>query len=53
MVLDLLLTLDGSISNDGIVAIFDMNGVTLGHALQLTPTVIKRSVESWQLYPCK
>lgn len=53
MILDLLLTMDESISFHGIVAIFDMTAVTWQHALQLTPTLIKRSVESWQLYPCK
>lgn len=53
MILDLLLHLDESISVYGIVAIFDMKNVTLGHALQLTPSLIKRTVESWENYPCR
>lgn len=53
MILDLALEMDPEISRHGLAAIFDMKGVTLGHALQLTPTIIKRSVESWQIYPCK
>lgn len=53
MVLDLLLHLDESISVYGIVAIFDMKNVTLGHALQLTPSLIKKTVESWENYPCR
>ncbi|XP_001845080.2 retinol-binding protein pinta [Culex quinquefasciatus] len=53
MVLDLLLHLDETISVYGIVAIFDMKNVTLGHALQLNPSLIKRTVESWENYPCR
>ncbi|XP_055849969.1 retinol-binding protein pinta [Episyrphus balteatus] len=53
MILDLLLRSDASMSSTGIVAVFDMDGVQIGHALQLTPKLIKRSVDSWQVYPCK
>ncbi|XP_035794957.1 retinol-binding protein pinta-like [Anopheles albimanus] len=53
MILDLLLHLDDMVSVYGVVAIFDMRGVTLGHALQLPPSMIKKSVESWENYPCK
>uniref|UniRef100_A0A1Y9HED9 CRAL-TRIO domain-containing protein n=1 Tax=Anopheles funestus TaxID=62324 RepID=A0A1Y9HED9_ANOFN len=53
MILDLLMYLDETVSIHGVVAIFDMQGVTLGHALQLTPSMIKKSVESWENYPCK
>lgn len=35
----------------GIVAIQDMIGVQLGHALQMTPAVVKRLVDAWQSYP--
>lgn len=42
MLLDLVLHSDETISIHGVVAIFDMKGVTLGHALQLPPTIIKR-----------
>lgn len=53
MVLDLLLHLDETISIYGIVAVFDMKNVTLSHALQLPPSLIKRAVESWENYPCR
>ncbi|KAH8409707.1 hypothetical protein KR222_002436 [Zaprionus bogoriensis] len=53
MILDLLLRLEPDNCAPGIVAIMDMQGVQLGHALQLTPKLIKRSVESWTAYPCQ
>ncbi|XP_062536289.1 retinol-binding protein pinta [Armigeres subalbatus] len=53
MVLDLLLHLDETISIYGIVAVFDMKNVTLNHALQLPPSLVKRTVESWENYPCR
>ncbi|XP_058115816.1 retinol-binding protein pinta [Anopheles ziemanni] len=53
MILDLLMYLDETVSIHGVVAIFDMQGVTLGHALQLSPSMIKKAVESWENYPCK
>ncbi|XP_065092112.1 retinol-binding protein pinta [Ochlerotatus camptorhynchus] len=53
MILDLLLHLDETISIYGIVAIFDMKNVTLSHALQLPPSLVKRTVESWENYPCR
>ncbi|RZC36712.1 CRAL TRIO domain containing protein [Asbolus verrucosus] len=37
----------------GIIAIFDMTGVTFGHARQLTPGIIKKAVRSWQNYHCR
>ncbi|XP_011186013.1 retinol-binding protein pinta [Zeugodacus cucurbitae] len=53
MVLDLLLKFEPDNCGQGIVGIFDMAGVQLGHALQLNPRMIKHSVESWQAYPCQ
>lgn len=53
MVLDLLLHLDETVSIYGIVAVFDMKNVTLNHALQLPPSLVKRTVESWENYPCR
>lgn len=35
----------------GIVAIHDMTGVQFAHALQITPSIIKRLVSTWQAYP--
>lgn len=45
MVLDLVLHLDESVSIFGVVAIFDMTGVTWQHGLKMTPTIIKRYIE--------
>lgn len=53
MILDILLRMEPDNCGRGIVAIFDMKGVQLGHALQLNPKLIKHSVESWQAYPCQ
>ncbi|XP_039291301.1 retinol-binding protein pinta isoform X2 [Nilaparvata lugens] len=45
---------DESISVYGVVAIIDLNGVTLGHARQMTPSIIKKAVHSWQdCYPLR
>ncbi|XP_061386712.1 retinol-binding protein pinta-like, partial [Musca vetustissima] len=51
MVLDLLILLEPENCKNGIVAIFDMDGVQLGHAMALNPKLIKRTVDSWQTYP--
>lgn len=53
MLLDLVLHLDESISIYGVSALFDMNRVQLGHALQLNPPLIKRSVSTWEQYTCR
>ncbi|KAJ8965222.1 hypothetical protein NQ314_004292 [Rhamnusium bicolor] len=36
----------------GITAIFDMTGVNIWHAKQLTPNMIKNAVFAWQNYHC-
>uniref|UniRef100_A0A6M2DTV3 CRAL-TRIO domain-containing protein n=1 Tax=Xenopsylla cheopis TaxID=163159 RepID=A0A6M2DTV3_XENCH len=51
MVMDLVLHLDETISIYGVVAVFDLENVTLGHALQLHPLMIKKLVDSWKFYP--
>lgn len=53
MLLDLVLQNDESVSIYGVSAIFDMKSVLLGHALQLNPPLIKRSVQSWENYSCR
>lgn len=53
MLLDLVLHQDESVSIYGVSAIFDMHKVQLGHALQLNPPLIKRSVQSWENYSCR
>ncbi|XP_014287076.1 retinol-binding protein pinta [Halyomorpha halys] len=52
MALDLALKAEDT-SVYGIVAIFDMKGVTLGHAKVLTVQIIKKAVTSWQIYPVR
>jgi hypothetical protein len=38
----------------GLRAIIDLEGVSLGHALQLNPTLIKKLVHTWQdCYPVR
>lgn len=37
----------------GVAAVIDMQGVTLAHARQLTPRIIKKAVHAWQNYHCR
>lgn len=49
MTLDLAIEQDESISVYGVVAIFDLAGVSLGHAQQLSVNMIKKAVHAWQV----
>lgn len=42
MILDLVLAADETVSVYGVVAIFDMTGVHLGHAMALPPNMFKK-----------
>lgn len=53
MVLDLVLHMDESVSIYGVVAIFDMAGVTWQHGLQMTPTIIKRYLHRSNKINCR
>ncbi|XP_043272868.1 retinol-binding protein pinta [Venturia canescens] len=54
MVLDIATRDNETVSIHGVTAIFDMDGVTLGHGLQMTPGIVKRLVHSWQsCYPLR
>lgn len=53
MILDLATKDDELCQIYGIIAIFDMDGISLGHARQMTPGVIKKAVRSWQCYHCR
>ncbi|XP_063232385.1 retinol-binding protein pinta-like [Bacillus rossius redtenbacheri] len=54
MVVDALLEEDELVSVYGVVAVCDLAGVSLGHARQLTPSIIKKAVHSWQsCYPIR
>lgn len=50
MVLDRLLEEDETISVYGVMAVIDLQGVTLAHALQLTPNIIFNAVHAWQVH---
>lgn len=51
MLLDLAARDHVNCSLYGIVAIHDMTGVQFGHALQMSPSIVKRLVHTWQAYP--
>lgn len=54
MILDIATRDHVSGSVHGIVAIIDMTGVTLGHAIQLRPNFIRNLVHTWQgCYPIR
>jgi hypothetical protein len=49
MTLDWLLSREEDTTVYGVCAIFDMKGVSLGHARQLTRAMIRKAVHSWQV----
>lgn len=49
MTLDLAIEQDETVSVYGVTAIFDLKGVSLAHARQLTPAMIKKAVHAWQV----
>jgi len=49
MTLELAMEDDETISVFGVAAVFDLSGVTLGHAMQLPPHVVKKAVHAWQV----
>jgi len=48
MVLDVLCRDEETISVNGVVAVIDLSGVGVGHAMQMTPSIIRKAVNSWQ-----
>jgi len=48
MVLDVLCREEEAISVTGVVAVVDLSGVGIGHAMQMTPSIIRKAVNSWQ-----
>nr|CAD7266974.1 unnamed protein product [Timema shepardi] len=48
MIVDLCMEEDEMFSVYGVVALFDLTGVSLGHAKQLPPSVIRKAVHAWQ-----
>jgi hypothetical protein len=53
MLLDFLLFNDPQIAIYGTRAIFDLKGIQFGHAYQMTPTIIKRAVQTMEDYPVR
>lgn len=54
MVLDVATRDNETASIHGVTVIFDMDGVTLAHGLQMTPSIVRRLVHSWQsCYPLR
>lgn len=53
MILDVAALENELVTIYGVTAIFDMKGVTLGHARQLPPSRIKKAVHAWQNYHCR
>ncbi len=49
MVIELLCCEDKATSITGVVAIVDLKGAGLSHAMQMTPSVIRKAVNSWQV----
>jgi hypothetical protein len=50
MVVELLCRDDEAISVTGVVCIVDLKGVGMGHAMQMTPSMIRKAVNSWQVF---
>ncbi|KAK9732179.1 CRAL/TRIO domain [Popillia japonica] len=53
MILDLLGCENERLQIYGIIAIFDMQGISVAHARQLPPSKIKKAVHAWQNYHCR
>jgi len=53
MLLDYLTLHDQNLSVYGVRAIFDMNGIKLAHALQMTPHIIKNVVNAMECQPLR
>jgi hypothetical protein len=49
MLVDLMCRDDEAISMTGVVAIVDLTGASFGHAMQMTPSMIRKAVSSWQV----
>ena len=49
MVLDVLCRDEEAISVHGVVSVIDLSGVGIGHAMQMTPSIIRKAVNSWQV----
>ncbi len=49
MVVELFCRDDQATSVTGVVSIVDLKGAGMGHAMQMTPSMIRKAVNSWQV----
>ena len=50
MVVELFCRDDPATSVTGVVSIVDLKGAGMGHAMQMTPSIIRKAVNSWQVH---
>lgn len=50
MVIEVMCRDDEAISLTGVVAVVDLAGVSMGHGLAMTPSIIRKAVNSWQVF---
>ncbi|KAK8375033.1 hypothetical protein O3P69_017775 [Scylla paramamosain] len=48
MISDIMVDEDEPMSITGVVQLLDMEGVTAGHAMQMTPAIVKKAMTIWQ-----
>lgn len=54
MVIEVMCRDDEAISLTGVVALVDLAGVSMSHGLAMTPSIIRKAVNSWQdVYPIR
>jgi hypothetical protein len=49
MVVELFCRDDEATSVTGVVSVVDLKGAGMGHAMQMTPSMIRKAVNSWQV----
>ncbi len=50
MVIEVMCRDDEAISLTGVVALVDLAGVSMSHGLAMTPSIIRKAVNSWQVF---
>uniref|UniRef100_A0A0P4WKF0 CRAL-TRIO domain-containing protein n=1 Tax=Scylla olivacea TaxID=85551 RepID=A0A0P4WKF0_SCYOL len=50
MISDIMVDEDEPMSVTGFVQLLDVEGVTAGHAMQMTPAVVKKAMTIWQVW---
>lgn len=53
MITDILAISNELLQIYGVIAIFDLDNISFEHVRQLTPSVIKKTVNSWENYHCR